>query len=126
MPDSIVGPPRPGRTVVYTGDTRPCDGVRQAAQGADLLIHEATFGSDERKRAVETGHSTAHEAAELALGAGVKRLVLTHISARYSREAPELIDEARAVFPSVSIARDGMSIDVPFPDKTRVTAPVTP
>lgn len=116
-PDTIVGPPRPGRTVVYSGDTRPCQGVRQAARGADLLIHEATFGSDERQRAIETGHSTAGEAAELARDAGVKRLVLTHISARYSREAPELIDEARAIFPTVSIARDGMAVDVPFPDR---------
>jgi len=114
-PDTIVGPPRPGRTVVYSGDTRPCKGVRQAAQGADLLIHEATFGSEERQRALETGHSTAFEAAELARDAGVSRLVLTHISARYSREAPELIDEARAVFPTVTIARDGMSVEVPFP-----------
>ena len=118
-PDLIVGPSRPGRTVVYSGDTRPCDGVRRAAQGADLLIHEATFGSDERERAVETGHSTASEAAQLARDAGVKRLVLTHISARYSREAPELIDEARAIFPSVTIARDGMAVDVPFPDKSK-------
>lgn len=118
-PDLIVGPSRPGRTVVYSGDTRPCNGVRQAATGADLLIHEATFGSDERERAVETGHSTAQEAAQLARDVGVKRLVLTHISARYSREAPELIDEARSIFPSVTIARDGMAVDVPFPDKSR-------
>ena len=118
-PDLIVGPSRPGRTVVYSGDTRPCNGVRQAATGADLLIHEATFGSDERERAVETGHSTAQEAAQLARDVGVKRLVLTHISARYSREAPELIDEARSIFPSVTIARDGMAVDVPFPDKSK-------
>lgn len=116
-PEGIVGPPRPGRTVVYSGDTRPCDGVRQAARGADLLIHEATFGDDERERAVETGHSTAREAATVARDAGARRLVLTHISARYSREAPELLAEATSVFGSVSIARDGMAVDVPFPDK---------
>ncbi len=122
-PDAIVGPPRPGRTVVYSGDTRPCNGVRKAAAGADLLIHEATFGSDERERAVETGHSTAREAAELARDVGVKRLVLTHISARYNRDAPELVEEARAVFPSVTIARDGMAVDVPFPDRPATTPP---
>jgi ribonuclease Z len=118
-PEGIVGPPRPGRTVVFSGDTRPCLGVRRAAEGADLLIHEATFGADEAARAVETGHSTAREAAALAREAGVRRLVLTHISARYSREAPELMMEAAAEFPTVSIARDGMSVDVPFPDKMR-------
>ncbi len=113
----LVGPARPGRTVVYSGDTRPCPGLRQAAQRADLLIHEATFGADEAARAVETGHSTAHEAASLARDAGVRRLVLTHISARYNREAPELLAEATAVFPGATIARDGMTVDVPFPDK---------
>lgn len=116
-PEGLVGPARPGRTVVYSGDTRPCPDLREAARGADLLIHEATFGADEAARAVETGHSTAGEAAHLAREAGVRRLVLTHISARYNREAPELLAEATAVFPATSIARDGLSVDVPFPDK---------
>jgi ribonuclease Z len=113
-PEPIVGPPRRGRRLVISGDTRPCDGVRQAAIDADLLIHEATFGDDERARAVETGHSTASEAAALARDAGVERLVLTHISARYSREAPELLAEASAIFPKVAIARDGLVVEVPF------------
>ncbi len=115
--ESMVGPARPGRTLVYSGDTRPCRGVLEASRNADLLVHEATFGSDEEARALETGHSTAREAAELARQAGVLRLVLTHISARYSREAPELLAEAAAIFPDVSIARDGMAVDVPFRDK---------
>ena len=117
-PEGLVGPARPGRTVVYSGDTRPCPGLRQAARGADLLIHEATFGADEAARAVETGHSTAGEAAALARDAGVRRLLLTHISARYNRDAPELLAEATAVFPATTIARDGLAVDVPFPDKT--------
>ncbi|HET6579767.1 MAG TPA: ribonuclease Z [Gemmatimonadales bacterium] len=113
-PADLVGQPRRGRTLVYSGDTRPTLTVLEAARGADLLIHEATFGGDEAERAVETGHSTASEAARLALEAGVRRLVLTHISPRYTRDAPELLAEARAVFPETVIARDGMAVDVPF------------
>jgi len=112
--DTLVGPPRPGRTVVYTGDTRPHGAVVRAAKGADLLIHEATFGDDERVRAEETGHSTAREAAEVARDAGVGRLVLTHISPRYSRDAPELVAEAQEVFPETIVARDGLTVEVPF------------
>jgi ribonuclease Z len=113
-PPDLVGAPRRGRTVVYSGDTRPHLALLQAARGADLLIHEATFGGDEAERAVETGHSTAAEAARVALEAGVRRLVLTHISPRYTRDAPELLAEARAVFPETAIARDGMTVEVPF------------
>jgi ribonuclease Z len=110
----LVGAPRRGRTVVYSGDTRPSLPLLEAARGADLLIHEATFGSDESMRAVETGHSTAAEAARIAFEAGVRRLILTHISARYTRDAPELLAEAKAVFPDTTIARDGMVVDVPY------------
>jgi ribonuclease Z len=112
----LVGPSRPGRKVVYSGDTRPCEATIAAARDADLLVHEATFGFDERERAVETGHSTASEAALVAREAGVRQLYLTHISARYSREAPELLAEARAVFPDAVIARDGMTVEVTFRD----------
>src|SRR6266581_8163891 len=70
--DSFVGPKRPGRAIVFTGDTRPCGSVVDAAQGADLLIHEATFGEEEKDRARETGHSTAKEAAQVALAAKAK------------------------------------------------------
>jgi ribonuclease Z len=113
-PADLVGPPRPGRTVVYSGDTRPHRAVLEASKGADLLIHEATFGEEEAERAIETGHSTASEAARIALEAGVRRLVLTHISPRYTRDAPELLAEARAVFPETTIARDGMVVEVGF------------
>lgn len=110
----IVGPLRSGRRVVITGDTRPCAETLEAARDADLLVHEATFGDDEAQRAAETGHSTAREAALLAAEAGVRRLVLTHISARYTREAAELERQAREVFPATWVARDGLEIDVPF------------
>jgi ribonuclease Z len=113
-PPDLVGAPRRGRTLVYSGDTRPHLALLEAARGADLLIHEATFGGDEAERAVETGHSTAAEAARVALEAGVRRLVLTHISPRYTRDAPELLAEARAVFPDTTIARDGLTVEVPF------------
>jgi ribonuclease Z len=115
-PADLVGAPRSGRTLVYTGDTRPHLPVIDAARGADLLVHEATFGGDELERAKETGHSTAAEAARVALEAGVRSLVLTHISSRYNRDASELLAEAKAVFPETVIARDGMTIDVPYPD----------
>jgi ribonuclease Z len=113
-PEDLVGTPRAGRTVVYSGDTRPHLPLLEAARGADLLIHEATFGGEEAQRAIETGHSTAAEAARVALDAGVRRLVLTHISPRYTRDAPELLAEARAVFPDTTVARDGMVVEVPF------------
>ena len=113
-PADLVGQPRRGRTLVYSGDTRPSLLVMEAARGADLLVHEATFGGEEAERARETGHSTAAEAARVAADAGVRRLVLTHISPRYTRDAPELLAEAQAVFPETIIARDGMTIDVPF------------
>src|SRR5438876_690786 len=115
-PSDFVGPKRPGRLVVLTGDTRPCAAVVDAAQGADLLIHEATFGEEERDRAKETGHSTAKEAAQVALAAKARRLVLSHVSARYSISAEELVNEAREVFKETAVAKDGMTIEVPFPD----------
>ena len=115
-PEELVGPSRPGRRVVITGDTRPCESTRLAATDADLLVHESTFGDEESQRALETGHSTAREAAELALRAGARRLVLTHLSARYTRDVSELENQARSVFASTIIARDGMEISVPFID----------
>lgn len=114
VPDDIVGPSRPGRRVVITGDTRPCETTVEAARGADLLVHEATFAEEEAVRAVETGHSTAREAAVVADEAGVRRLVLTHVSARYSRDTSDLEREAKAVFPNVTVARDGLEVDVPL------------
>jgi ribonuclease Z len=116
QPAELVGDQRDGRTLIYTGDTRPHLSVIEAAKGADLLVHEATFASDEMERARETGHSTAAEAARVALEAGARRLVLTHISSRYNRDASELLAEARAVFPETTIARDGMTVEVSYAD----------
>ena len=110
----LVGPPRPGRRVVITGDTRPCDATVEIAQGADVLVHEATFADEEAQRAAETGHSTAREAAEIAARAGVRQLVLTHLSARYSHDPQTLLREAREKFENVVVARDGLEVEVPF------------
>lgn len=115
-PESIVGPPRRGRCVVYSGDTRPCPATVAAAQGADLLIHEATFGEEETDRAKETQHATAREAAVVARDAGVRRLVLTHLSARYSRDPGPLLEEARSVFPETAVAKDGLVVEIPYAD----------
>jgi ribonuclease Z len=115
-PSVLVGPRRPGRTVVITGDTRPCPETVEASRNADLLIHEATFGDEEAERALETGHSTAREAAQVARDAGVCRLLLTHFSARYSRDPGDLEREAREVFQQTLIGKDGMELEVPFRD----------
>ncbi|MGM0371981.1 MAG: ribonuclease Z [Halobacteriota archaeon] len=116
-PDQVVGPSRPGRTVVYTGDTRPTHTVESAAEDADLLIHDATFADDEAGRARETRHSTAREAARLAGKAGVKQLVLTHVSPRYAGNTGLLLREARDAFDGeIVLAEDGRTIEVPYPE----------
>ena len=121
-PAQLVGPTRPGRKLVITGDTRPCDATVEASLGADALVHEATFADEEADRAVATGHSTAREAALVAARAGVKRLVLTHLSARYSHDPSDLEREAKAVFAATRIARDGTQIDIAYPDADAETA----
>lgn len=117
-PSALVGPTRPGRTVVITGDTRPCKATIDAAAGADLLIHEATFGDEEAARAAETMHATAREAAQVARLAGVRTLALTHFSARYSLSTRDLEREAREEFSgTLVLAKDGMELDVPYRDE---------
>lgn len=115
-PSELVGAPRSGRKIVLTGDTRPCAATIEIARGADVLVHEATFGDEEAARAVETGHSTAREAAIVAREAGVGRLLLTHFSARYSRDAGDLGKEARECFERTLVGKDGMEIEVPYRD----------
>lgn len=111
-PAVLVGEPRRGRRVVITGDTRPCAATIEVARDADLLIHEATFADEEAARALETGHSTAREAAEVAKAAGARKLALTHISARYSANAKELEREARQVFAASVVVKDGAEIEI--------------
>jgi len=117
QPEEVVGEPRPGRTLVYTGDTLPTDSVVAASEGADLLVHDATFAEDRADRAGATAHSTAREAAEVARRAGVHTLALTHISTRYAGQADRLGSEAREVFDGeVVVAEDGMERHVDFPE----------
>jgi ribonuclease Z len=114
-PAAVLGPARRGRTLVFSGDTRPCAAVRRAALGADLLVHEASFSSDDRERAQETRHSTAAEAAELAAASSVKLLALTHLGARAT---PRMVkDEARAVFAATVVPRDFDTIELPLPER---------
>jgi ribonuclease Z len=114
-PDQVVGPARPPPKVVVAGDTAPSPMTAAAAHGADLLVHEATFGDEELERAVETGHSTARQAAELAREAEVKLLAITHVSQRYA--GPDLRDEAREVFPETIVPRDFDRVEIPFPER---------
>jgi ribonuclease Z len=114
-PQQVVGPSRPGRKVVVSGDTRPCDTLRDAARGADLLVHEATFGDEEMERALETSHSTAREAGRIAREAAVKRLILTHVSSRYDLDVTPLLKQCREEFPKVEYAHDGFHVEVPYP-----------
>jgi ribonuclease Z len=114
-PEQVVGPERPGRKIVLSGDTGPCEMLRVAAHEADVLVHEATFTEEEHERAMQTGHSTARQAAELARDANVRLLVLTHLSTRYA--GGEIRDEARAIFERTEVPRDFDSVEVPFAEK---------
>jgi ribonuclease Z len=114
-PEQVLGPPRPGRKIVVTGDTAPTDEIVEAAWSADVLVTESTFLDEERERAAETLHQTATEAAQVAGRAGVAMLALTHLSNRYF--GPEVAREARALFPETVVPRDFDVIDVPFAER---------
>lgn len=114
QPDEVLGPPRAGRKLVISGDTRPCRSLIEAARGADLLVHESTFSDDEQARALETRHSTAREAGRVAKEAGVQRLVLTHLSSRHDTDPGRLLTQAREEFPGVAeVAYDGLCLELP-------------
>lgn len=116
-PDQVLGPKRPGRQIVYTGDTRPCESVLQASRHVDLLIHESTFDESLRERASETGHSTALEAARVADEASAKRLILTGISPRYTGRGYVLKTDAESVYDGdIIVARDGLQLSIGLSD----------
>jgi ribonuclease Z len=114
-PEQVMGQARPGRRIVFSGDTAPCQAVEAFAHDADLLVHEATFLEDERDRARATSHSTARQAAEIARDASVRLLALTHLSTRYFPR--DVREEARAVFAETVVPRDFDAIAVPFPER---------
>jgi ribonuclease Z len=114
-PESVLGEMRPGRKLVVSADTAYSRDVVEAARGADVLVHEATFAEEERERARETLHSTAADAAEVAREAEVGLLALTHLSNRYF--GGEIEREAQAVFPNTVVPRDLDIIVVPFPER---------
>jgi ribonuclease Z len=107
----VLGPPRPGKSVAYCLDTRPCAASVELARGVDLLIHEATYTEGLAAEAREYGHSTAAQAARTARDAGARRLLITHFSTRYPDPAV-LLEEARAIFPETMLAEDLMEIQV--------------
>lgn len=116
-PDQVLGGDRPGRRLVYSGDTRPSETIEEAASEADLLIHEATFGNEKADRAEETGHSTARQAGALAQRAQAKRLALIHTSSRYAGERDRLRREAEEAFDGPTmLPDDGDVFSVPYPD----------
>lgn len=114
-PDQVMGEARHGRAVVFSGDTRPCAGTEDAARGADLLIHEATFCDEDAPRAMETRHTTAREAGALAARAGVRMLALTHVSTRV--QPREVRREAEREFPGVIVPRDFDQVEIPFRER---------
>jgi ribonuclease Z len=114
-PEEVMGVPRPGRKLVFTGDTEPCDSTVAIAHGAELLVHDGTFAEEETERARQTGHSTARQAAEVARAAGVSMLALTHLSSRYF--APVIEKEAREIFEPTVVPRDFDVIEVPYRER---------
>jgi ribonuclease Z len=114
-PGEVMGESRPGRKVVVTGDTEPCESTVAIAHRAELLVHDGTFAAEEIERARQTGHSTAGQAAEVARAAEVSMLALTHLSSRYF--APVIENEARAVFEPSVVPRDFDVIEVPYRER---------
>ncbi|HAQ7288493.1 MULTISPECIES: ribonuclease Z [unclassified Enterococcus] len=111
----FVGPDKKGRIVTILGDTRKTHNSVVLAENSDILVHESTFNKDEARMAHNYFHSTTHQAAEVAKEAQAKRLLLTHISARYlGKAALELEKEAQEVFENTTIMKDFDSIEIPF------------
>jgi ribonuclease Z len=103
---------RPGQSMAFVMDTRPCAGALELARGVDLLVCESTYLEEHAREAHDHFHMTARQAGELARDAGAKKLVLTHFSQRYGRAEP-FLEQASAVFPNAVAAKDGLHIPLP-------------
>jgi ribonuclease Z len=112
-PKMVLGKPRPGRKLVYSGDTKPCNSVIENAKGADVLIHDACLDSSLEEKAAAYGHSTAQQAAEIAKSAKVKILFLFHHSPRYN-ELNDLEDEAKKIFKMSFAAIDFLEYNIKY------------
>ncbi len=113
-PRYVVDPPRKGRKIVYSGDTRPCEAILNLAKDADLLIYDATLDDGLMDKANIFGHSSPSQGALIAKKANVKRLVLTHISGRYNN-AELLVHQAQNTFPNTDIVEDLVELKVLYP-----------
>ena len=110
-PEQVLGPPRKGIKITYSGDTRPCEEMIMLAKDSTLLIHESTFIQQEAQNALDYGHSTAQDAAFIARESNSRELIITHISTRYGEEyAQIMLNEAREVFENTKLAEDFMEI----------------
>jgi ribonuclease Z len=111
-PEDVMGESRPGRKLVVTGDTAPCHATVEAAHGAELLVHDASFAEEEAQRAADTGHSTVGQAAAVAREADVKLLALVHISSRY--HVGKVLEEAKEIFEPSVAPKDFDQVEIPF------------
>jgi ribonuclease Z len=113
----LCGAPEVGRKFVYCTDTVYCDNAVDLARDADVLVHEATFAHQDAQLAFDRLHSTSTMAAQVALAAGVKQLIMTHFSPRYAPGnaivLDDLLREAQAIFPQTKLAYDFLTYDVP-------------
>ena len=108
-PEQVLGPPRKGIKITYSGDTRPCEEMIMFARDSTLLIHESTFIQKEAQNAEEYGHSTSKDAAFVARESNSKKLIITHISTRYGEEyAQIMLKEAQEIFENTELAEDCM------------------
>jgi ribonuclease Z len=110
-PEEVMGPPRPGRKLVYANDTRPCDEVVKLAHDADVLLYDCTLNDELADKAIEGGHSTPTEAAQVAKEANVRQLILIHISPRYT-DPTMLVEQAKRIFPNTIAAHDLMELEI--------------
>ena len=116
-PEQVVGRARPGRKFSYVTDTLYLPSIAKEVQGSDLLICEGMFKDDCADQAKEKKHMTARQAAAIARDGAVKRMAMIHYSPRYTdRELPELLEQARSVFPSAELSRDRMHFEIPYED----------